>query len=116
MAITTYKMNKTLKQVSEGAEVDVLDFIGAVQEKKERKERRNKAYHKIIKKTIKNIKEEEERNEEFKDTLEKKVKFCPRCGYKTVVENHKFLCIRKCRQCSWESKPWRKVENNPFAL
>ena len=116
MAISTYKMNKTLKQAAAGEEVEFTDFITAVKEKRERKERRSQAYQKVLKRTIKEIKDEEERNQEFKDTLEKKVKFCPRCGYKTVVENHKFLCIRKCRQCAWQSKPWRRVEDNPFAL
>jgi len=112
MALTTYKMKKTLDKAASGEEVDAVDFIEAIQEKKKRKERKNDAYQKLLKKTIKEIKGEEERNKEFKDTLEKKVKFCPKCGYKTVVENHKFLCIRKCRQCSWESKPWRKTESS----
>jgi rubrerythrin len=116
MAISTYKMNKTLKQAAVGGEVEFTDFITAVKEKRERKERRSQAYQKVLKRTIKEVKDEEERNQEFKDTLEKKVKFCPKCGYKTVVENHKFLCIRKCRQCDWQSKPWRRVEDNPFAL
>lgn len=104
-------MKKTLDKAAAGGEVDAVDFIEALQEKRERKKRRNNAYKKVLKRTINDIKDEEKRNQEFKDTLEKKVKFCPRCGYKTVIENHKFLCIRKCRQCSWESKPWRKIEN-----
>ena len=104
-------MKKTLGMASSGGEVDAVEFVEAIQEKKKRKERRSNAYQKILKQTIKDIQNEEERNKEFKDTLEKKVKFCPKCGYKTVIENHKFLCIRKCRQCNWESKPWRKTEN-----
>jgi len=104
-------MNKVLKQVNIGAEVDVIDFINAIAEKQERKERKNKGYQKVLKKTIKEIKHEEERNREFKDTLEKKVKFCPKCGYKTIIENYHILCVRKCCQCDWKSKPWRKNDN-----
>jgi NADH pyrophosphatase NudC (nudix superfamily) len=115
MAITTYKMRKTLKEAETGKEVDALDFIGAVQEKKERQERRSKAYRKVLLQTIKGIHKETERNEEYRDTLEKKVKFCPKCGYKTFIENHKFICVRKCKQCQWESKPWRK-DDTAFSI
>lgn len=116
MEISTYKMNKTLKEVEQGKDVRAEDFIAAVNEKKKRKQRRSEGYQKILKKTIKDIKEEEERNETFKNTLEKKVKYCPKCGYKTVVENHKYLCIRKCRQCDWASKPFKRPVQNGFGF
>lgn len=117
MTITTYKMNKTLKQASSGESVDAVDFINAIHEKKERKARKNKAFRRILQSTIKQMKEEEERNKEFKDTLERKLKFCPKCGYKTIVEHHKLLCVRKCLQCNWKSNPWKKPTNdNPFLI
>lgn len=111
MSVTTYWMNKTLKQAAAGEAVDFEDFIRATEEKKKRAERKKNAYRKRLLKTIKDVKDEENRNQQFKDTLEKKVKFCPRCGYKTVIDNHKFICIRKCRQCNWESKPWQRRDD-----
>lgn len=108
-------MKKTLKAAEEGEAVDALDFVGALNEKKERTKNKKKGYQKLLKKTIGNIKEEENRNKEFRNTIEKKVKLCPLCGYLTKIEHHTFLCVRKCKQCSWKSKPFRK-NTNIFAL
>jgi NADH pyrophosphatase NudC (nudix superfamily) len=107
--ISTYQMNKALQKTGD---VAADDFIGAVQEKQVRQKRRKSAYSQLLKRVANDMQEEEKRKVEYRDTLEKHVKFCPKCGYKTVIENHVFICIRKCRQCLWQSKPFRKPNDN----
>ena len=108
MTMTTYKMNKTLKAAATGGDVSAVDFVKAVNEKAIRKVRKNKGYQSTLKTKIKEIREEKERNVTYRDILERKVKFCPKCGYSTIVENHAHNCFRKCKSCTWKSTSWKQ--------